>query len=118
MIERLLCCNKKRIPYLVLIFTFGILMAVVGGTVASYIGNETENRKVEKYELDALVARAKLSNQPYLASILLSVQGAMAEGTLSELINYTAAYSEHAIKEHPHQRIKIIHPQEYKRTRI
>jgi len=97
---------------MIMVGVFGILMAFVGG-MGTMLYYDVENRPmdetedlVEKYELDTLIARAKLSRQPYLESILLTIQGAMAEGTLAELINYTAAYSEHALKEHPHRKIE------------
>jgi len=107
---------KKHILNGIFIGIFGGLMAMVGGFAAIYERN-TEDRTVQIYELDALVVRTKLFKQPYLASILSTVRGAMTEDSLAELINYTAAYSKHAIKEHPHLKIKKS-IQNHKKTQI
>jgi len=105
------------------LIVFGISMALTGDALVLYY--ETKNSSVgeneglvERHEFADLAIRARVSNQPYLESILHTINGSMAEGTLNELINYTAAYSEHAIKEHPHRKIEIIQPEKHKRTRI
>jgi len=94
-----------------------IVLLVVFSLFGAWIGSYTSEKSldsatisnqglVKKKDLQILIKRTELSSQPYLQSILLSVQGALVEGTLDELANYTAAYSEHAIKEHPHRKIE------------
>jgi len=98
---------NKRILKLVFAGFTGIFMAFACVAIIFYLNEgKIETRPVGKHEVDALIAQAKFSNQPYLESILETVRGAMTEDTLAELINYTSAYSKHAIKNHPHNKIQ------------
>jgi len=75
-----------------------MLLVIILFFVFQDVGSSQKPELVTVEDIKVLVDRAKVANQRHLQSILLTIRGAMHEGTLAELNGYTAAYSQNALK--------------------